>query len=402
MKTTYQITARQLVTLALVTAVFAAGAVITWDRFGSPLLRHIAGAAGEAKKAEPTPATDANLTSPTVATDEQNNADIYKTASPSVVNITSTTYVQDWFNVYPQQGSGSGSILDQDGNILTNFHVIKDAQELDVALSNNKHYKAVRVGDDPDNDLAVIRIKAPREELKPLPIGESKALFVGQKVLAIGNPFGFDHTLTTGIVSGLARSLRSEFTGRLIEGGVIQTDAAINPGNSGGPLLDSRGRMVGINTMIISPSGASAGIGFAVPVDTARRVIADILSYGKVRRPSLGVNSLELNARLADALELNERQGLMISEVMPGGTADEAGIRGGRQPVQIGRDVFYLGGDIITAIDGQPIRNRDDVDRTVRGKNLGDQVKIEIMRGGKKMTVDATLREAVAAGRRRI
>jgi putative serine protease PepD len=257
------------------------------------------------------------------------------------------------------------------------------------------------IGYDQDNDLAIIRISAPAAELKPMPLGSSKDLFVGQKVLAIGNPFGFDHTLTTGIVSGLARPLRSEFTGRLIEGGVIQTDAAINPGNSGGPLLDSRGRMVGINTMIISPSGASAGIGFAVPVDTAKRVISDILAYGRVRRPRLGVSSVPLSARLADALELPVKEGMLISEVAPNSAADKAGIRGGRQPVQIGNAVIYLGGDIITSIDGQPVRSRDDLDRLIGSRNVGDRVQVEVVRNGSRTKLTVTLTEQPPETRRR-
>jgi putative serine protease PepD len=401
MKPTYQLTARQLIVLALLTAVFAASGVLIYDRFSSALLGRRAGAREE----KVTPASESalvpGLTDPAVATDEKNNAEVYRMMSPSVVNITSTTYVEDWFNVYPQKGSGSGSILDTEGNILTNYHVVGEAQELDVALDNGRHYKARMIGYDQDNDLAIIRISAPAAELKPMPLGSSKDLFVGQKVLAIGNPFGFDHTLTTGIVSGLARPLRSEFTGRLIEGGVIQTDAAINPGNSGGPLLDSRGRMVGINTMIISPSGASAGIGFAVPVDTAKRVISDILAYGRVRRPRLGVSSVPLSARLADALELPVKEGMLISEVAPNSAADKAGIRGGRQPVQIGNAVIYLGGDIITSIDGQPVRSRDDLDRLIGSRNVGDRVQVEVVRNGSRTKLTVTLTEQPPETRRR-
>ena len=395
MKQTYQMTARQLITLALLTAVFAASAVIFYDKFGASLLGRSAGAKEDEKaRAAVESVAIPGLTDPSVASDEKNNAEVYKTISPSVVNITSTTYVQDWFSVEPQQGTGSGSILDKDGNILTNFHVIKDAQELDVALSNNKHYKAKVINADPDNDLAIIRITAPREVLTPIPLGDSKELFVGQKVLAIGNPFGFDHTLTTGIVSGLARPLRSEFTGRLIEGGVVQTDAAINPGNSGGPLLDSRGRMIGINTMIYSPSGASAGIGFAVPADTARRVISDILTYGYVRRPKLGITPpIEVNAELAQYLDLPVKEGLMVSQVYPGSAAEKAGIRGGRQPVRIGRQMAYLGGDIITKIDGQPVRSRDDLDRLVSAKNIGDRVQVEVLRQGSRLTLVVVLND---------
>jgi S1-C subfamily serine protease len=224
-------------------------------------------------------------------------------------------------------------------------------------------------------------------------LGDSADLFVGKKVLAIGNPFGLDRTLTTGVVSGLARPLRSEMTNRLIEG-VIQTDASINPGNSGGPLLDSRGRMIGINTMIFSPSGGSVGIGFAVPVDTAKLIIPDIIKYGYARKPSLGITPpLPLNQGIANQLRLPVEAGLMVSQVYEGGAADKAGIQGGNQPVRYQRQTFYLGGDIITAIDGNPVRNYDDLDRVINKKNIGDKVKVEVMRGAKKLAFDVTLTE---------
>src|SRR6185503_12992762 len=292
------------------------------------------------------------------------------------------------------------SIIDNEGHILTNFHVVQDTQSLDVSLANDHHYKAEIVGRDPDNDLAVIKISAPRESLKPIPFGVSKELFVGQKVLAIGNPFGLDRTLTTGIVSGLSRPLRSEFTGRLIEG-VVQTDASINPGNSGGPLLDSHGRMIGINTMIFSPSGGSVGIGFAVPVDTAKSIVPDILAYGRVRRPRLGIVPYELDARLADALELGVKQGLMVGQVVQGGAADVAGIRGGSQPAQVGNQVMYLGGDVITQVDGHQVRTRDDLDRVLNEKKIGDRVEIEVVRSQKKIKFTVQLSEPPDVTRRR-
>lgn len=397
---TYHTTAKQLVLLALVTSVFAAGAVVFYDRVGSELLGRLAGAkTGEPARTAVGTAIS-GVSDPSVATDERNNQEVYQAISPSVVNITSTTYVRDWFSVYPQKGTGSGSIIDKEGHILTNFHVVQEAQSLDVALANDHHYKAEIVGRDPDNDLAVIKISAPRESLKPIPFGISKELFVGQKVLAIGNPFGLDRTLTTGIVSGLSRPLRSEFTGRLIEG-VVQTDASINPGNSGGPLLDSHGRMIGINTMIFSPSGGSVGIGFAVPVDTAKSIVPDILAYGRVRRPRLGIVPYELDARLADALELGVKQGLMVGQVVQGGAADVAGIRGGSQPAQVGNQVMYLGGDVITEVDGHQVRTRDDLDRVLNEKRIGDRVEIEVVRSQKKIKFSVQLSEPPEVTRRR-
>lgn len=386
----YQVSARQLVLLAFVTALFAGGVVVFYEKFSSTLMGRLAGAkTGET--ATPTAAMPAGISDPSVTTDEKNNQEVYNAISPGVVNITSTTYVRDWFSVVPQQGTGSGSILDKEGHILTNYHVIQGAQELDVALANGRHYKAKIVGEDKDNDLAVIKINAPKESLTVVPLGNAKDLFVGQKVLAIGNPFGLDRTLTTGIVSGLSRPLRSEFTGRLIEG-VIQTDASINPGNSGGPLLDSRGRMIGINTMIYSPSGGSVGIGFAVPVDTAKRIIPDILAYGHVRRPKMGIGARPITPEIAEQLNLPVSEGLLVMQVWPGSAAERAGIRG-LQIARAGRQLFYEGGDVITRVDNQPIRTRDDLDRVLNSKNIGDVVQVEVLRDGRRVTLAVKLTE---------
>jgi putative serine protease PepD len=272
---------------------------------------------------------------------------------------------------------------------------------LEVTLANNHKYKAQVIDSDPDNDLALLKIDAPRETLTMIPLGESKGLRVGQKVLAIGNPFGFDRTLTTGIVSGLARPIRSEMTGKLIEG-AIQTDAAINPGNSGGPLLNSRGQMVGINTMIYSPSGGSVGIGFAVPVDTAKRIISDIMQYGRVRKPDLGIGNIPLSAPLANALDLPVNEGLMITGLIPGASAEKAGIKGPTDEVQIGRYLIPVGGDIIVGIDGQKVSSRDDLDRVLNKKNVGDSVQLEVMRGKRRTTITVQLAELPQSTRQRI
>ena len=395
----YHLTARQLVALALLTAVFAAGAVVFYDRVGSALLQRWVGA--ETGSSLPEVQSLASLTDPSVATDEKNNQEVYRAFSPGVVNITSTVYVQDFFYAYPKQGTGSGSILDKEGHILTNFHVIQEAEKLEVTLSNKHNYPAKVLGADPDNDLAVIKIDAPAAELVPVPLGDSKSVFVGQKVLAIGNPFGLDRTLTTGIVSGLSRPIRSEFTNRLIEG-VIQTDAAINPGNSGGPLLNSRGQIIGINTMIFSPSGGSVGIGFAVPVDTARRVVNDVLQYGRVRKPNLGIMAIPVSARLAQILDLPVKEGLLIAEITPGSAADKAGLRGATEEVQYGRYLIPVGGDVIVGMEGQPIRSRDDMDSILNTKKIGDRIQIDVMRGRNKLTLGVTLAELPGAARQRI
>jgi S1-C subfamily serine protease len=401
MKATYQITAKQIIALALVTAVFAASGVLIYDRFGSALLGRWAGAKS-GKGAEETQIRA--LTDPSVASDEKNNREVYDAVSPGVVNITSTVLVQDWFNVYPQQGSGSGSILDKEGRILTNYHVIQDARELEVTLANKKTYPAKPLGGDPDNDLAVIQIDAPPAELVPVQFGSSEDLFVGQKVLAIGNPFGFDRTLTTGVISGLARPLKSEITGRLIDG-AIQTDAAINKGNSGGPLLDSRGRLIGINTMIISPSGGSVGIGFAVPVKTAKKIIEDIKTYGRVRKPQLGIEPpiplSRFGSRLLRALNLPVSEGLMVIRVVPGSGADKAGMRNAEAVGISGTDYTVPLGDVITKVDGQAISKQDDLDRVLNSKNVGDRVQVEIVRDGRRMTLDVQLAELPRSSRQR-
>ncbi|MDX2042874.1 MAG: trypsin-like peptidase domain-containing protein [Acidobacteriota bacterium] len=401
---TYQITARQLLTLALATALFASGAVLLYDRFGADLLGRLVGAKTD-KAAIETMTNIEGLTDPSVATDEKNNQEVYSSVSPGVVHITSTVTVQDWFNAYKTEGgSGSGSILDKEGRILTNYHVIQDAEKLDVRLSNNKTYEAKVLGADPDNDLAVIQISAPTNELTVVPLGTAKNLFVGQKVLAIGNPFGLDRTLTTGIISGLSRPIRSEMTQRLIEG-AIQTDAAINPGNSGGPLLNSRGQLIGINTLIYSPSGGSVGIGFAVPVETAVRVINDIKQYGRVRKARPGVNFIplaNLGERFIRAVDIPVSEGLMVVEVQSGSAAERAGIKGPTEAVRYGRYQIPIGGDIIVAIDGQKIASRDDYDRALNNKNIGDRVQIEIMRNGRRMTLPMTLDEGTRSSRSRI
>src|SRR5438552_6094259 len=283
----YRISARQIILIALISAIFAAGAVAVVDRFAG---RFQSTSAAFSEKAP------ASITDPTVATDEQNNIEIYRALSSGVVNVHSTSYARDFFGfVEPTEGSGSGSIIDAEGDILTNYHVIENAQKLSVSLGGQKDYPAKLIGGDPDTDLAVIRLlERPHETLTVVSLGDSDKLSVGQKVLAIGNPFGMDRTLTTGVISGLQRPIRGR-NNRLIDG-AIQTDASINPGNSGGPLLDSHGRMIGINSQILSPSGASAGVGFAVPVNIAKRVVPQLIRGGQVRRPKLGISTRDVEA----------------------------------------------------------------------------------------------------------
>ncbi|HEX6047182.1 MAG TPA: trypsin-like peptidase domain-containing protein [Pyrinomonadaceae bacterium] len=331
----------------------------------------------------------AGITDPSTSSDEQNNIEVYRALSPGVVFIHSTSYSRDFFGfVEPQEGSGSGSILDQQGNILTNYHVIAGAQKLSVSLGGKRDYPAVVVGRDPDTDLAVIRLtEKPTGPLTVIPMGDSDKLVVGQKVLAIGNPFGLDRTLTTGVISGLQRPIRAR-NDRLIEG-AIQTDASINPGNSGGPLLDSRGRMIGINSQILSPSGSSAGVGFAVPVSIAKRVVPQLLQNGQVRRPKLGISTRDVET-IRNQVDLPVDDGVLIVQVARGGGAALAGLRG-MQQTEMG-DIEL--GDIIVGIDSDKVGNSDDLFRVLERHQIGETVQVQIWRNGRRTSVPVRLMES--------
>ena len=372
----YRISARQLLLIALTSALVAATTVLFFDRYGARLLQPGGGAAF-------TEAPPPGITSPSVASDEQNNIEVYKTISPGVVFITSTSIAQGFFFEDEERtGSGSGSIIDQQGHILTNYHVIEGAQKLTVSFGGDKAYPARVVGADPDTDLAVIEVNAPGEQLTVVPFGDSDRLVVGQKVLAIGNPFGLARTLSTGVISGLQRPIRAR-NGRQIEG-AIQTDASINPGNSGGPLLDSSGRMIGINSQILAPSGGSVGVGFAVPISIAKRVVPQLIKSGAVLRPKLGISSFDvrnLQVRLPVA------DGVMIYQLEQGGAAAAAGLRG----VQQGYDGEIILGDIITAIDGEKVADKDDLFRILDKHQVNDTIQIEILRDGRRTTIPVRL-----------
>ena len=328
-----------------------------------------------------------------VTEDEKNNIAIYEKVADGVVNVTSIAVQMDFFfNVFPTQGSGSGSVIDTKGHILTNHHVVANAQKLEVTLADGSKWPAKLIGSDPDNDLAVIKIDAPKEKLKVTPMGDSKNLRIGQKVLAIGNPFGLERTLTTGIISSLGRTIRSE-VGTLMED-IIQTDAAINPGNSGGPLLNSGGEIIGINSAIISPSGGSVGIGFAIPVNTARRVVPELISKGYVSYPWIGATVQTLIPEIAKFLKLNKvERGAMIAEVVKGGPADKAGLRGGNQRVQVGNMIVIVGGDIVVKADQHDVKTNDELIRYIREKKPGDTILLKVFRKGKFEEVKVTLGE---------
>jgi S1-C subfamily serine protease len=334
------------------------------------------------------PAAAATAFSP----DEQNNIDIYKAARDATVNITSTTYVQDWFmRVFPQNGTGSGFIINQDGQILTNNHVVQGATQLSVKLANNKEYKARVLAREPASDLALIRIEAPGK-LPSLHLGESDNLVVGQKVLAIGNPFGLQGTLTTGIVSSLDRTIQTQDSQVPLEG-MIQTDAAINPGNSGGPLLDSHGNVIGINTAI--QGDANIGIGFAMPINRAKTMLDEIQKNGKISLPApLGIRTLYVAGDLADSLHLPSG-GLLIQSVQEGSSAAEAGLRGPTDQAIVGRRYqIYIGGDYITEVEGQAVTGNETLSRVMSKKRGGDPLELTVIRNGKKLTVKVHLAEA--------
>ncbi len=329
--------------------------------------------------------------------DEANSIEVYKRVSPAVVNITSTTVDFDFFfNAVPKQGSGSGSIIDAQGHILTNFHVIQGARLLEVTLSDKRKVKATMVGQDVSNDLAVIRTERAKTPFQFVKLGSSSNLQVGQKVLAIGNPFGLEGTLTTGVISSLRRSIRAE-NGRLIDD-VIQTDAAINPGNSGGPLLDSHGEMIGINSQIFSTSGGNIGIGFAIPVDTAKRIIPELISEGRVRRPYARLSGYEITPELAEVLELPVGHGILVARTRSDDSFALAGIRGGRQTYLVGNSLMILGGDIIAEVDGQAIHSMAQLDRMIENKKPGEIINVKIHRQNQTMTIRVTLIERPSTG----
>ncbi len=317
-----------------------------------------------------------------LASDEKNTIDIFRNASPSVVYITTIAVQRNLFslNVYEiPKGTGSGFIWDRQGRIVTNYHVISEANRIEVTLADHSTWKAKLVGAAPDRDIAVLQISAPSEKLVPLPVGESEDLQVGQKVFAIGNPFGLDQTLTTGIVSALGRQITA-ITGRAIHD-VIQTDAAINPGNSGGPLLDSAGRLIGVNTAIYSPSGGSSGIGFAVPVREVNRVVPQVIRHGKMFRPGLGVSLA--NQRLVRELNLD---GVLVLAVEPGSTAEKAGLRGTKQV----RGGLILG-DIILAVNDTPVTDYNSVRDELERYQVGEDVQLTLYREDRRVTVSVTL-----------
>lgn len=328
--------------------------------------------------------------------DELQNINVYELCNEAVVNINTKVVAYDWFlDPYVQDGgSGSGSIIDKRGYILTNVHVIQDASKIYVSLSDGSQYEAEVVGQDLDSDLAVLKFNPPQGmELKTISFGDSTGLKVGQKVIAIGNPFGMERTMTTGIVSAIGRPIQN--SNKRIIRNMIQTDTAINPGNSGGPLLNTSGQMIGINTMIMSNSGSSSGVGFAVPSETAVRVVADLIKYGKVQRGVIDATIIQLNSRIAQYAKLDISSGILVSQVKEGGNAEKAGLRGGTEAAYYGSrsSIIYLGGDVITKIDNITITSLADYYSALESKKPGDVVTVVVRRNRRNYSLNIKLSE---------
>ncbi len=331
--------------------------------------------------------------------DELQNITIYEKYQDAVVNITTEIVGVNWFlePVVQEGGSGSGAIIDTRGYVVTNVHVISGASKIYVSLSDGTQYEGSIIGTDTASDIAVVKFEPPKNmDITTIDFGNSANLKVGQKVLAIGNPFGFERTLTTGIISGLGRPIQTSRSTVIRD--MIQTDTAINPGNSGGPLLDAQGRMIGINTMIYSTSGSSAGVGFAVPIDTARRVVSDLIQFGTVRRGEIDATFVQLTSAIANYAELSVNQGLLVSQTVRNGNAERAGLRGGTQAVRYGSSrnstVIYIGGDVITALDGEPVRSLADYYSLLESKKPGDTISVTVMRGRQQQNLSVELAAA--------
>ncbi|HEV3374883.1 MAG TPA: trypsin-like peptidase domain-containing protein [Candidatus Acidoferrum sp.] len=332
-------------------------------------------------------ARDAALTE-----DEVLNVRIYRQASPAVANILTKATEYDFFmDPVPVEGAGSGFVIDPRGYILTNFHVVQEAQSIEVVLGDQSRYPAKFIGADQRNDVALVKVDPKGKQLAALPLGDSSVLQVGQKVLAIGNPFGFQSTLTTGVVSAIGRTVQTSQSTFIDE--AIQTDAAINRGNSGGPLINTHGEVIGINSAIYTPTGTTAGIGFAIPVNTAKAIAHDLITDGRVHRALLGVETLPVAGWLAEALDLPVQDGLLIETVTRGGPAAAAGLHGGDRVAQAGMRRIAVGGDVVVAIDSQKVSNQFDLNVILNRKRPGDTVNVTVYRGGKKMEVPVKLGE---------
>jgi len=374
--------------IILAALVLLLGAYWAGARFGprQPTKVEAVPLAGSSSPVE-TAQRDASLTG-----DESINVRVYRQASPAVANILTKATEYDFFmDPVPVEGAGSGFVIDARGYILTNFHVVEGAQSIEVVLGDQSHFPAKFIGADQRNDVALLKIDPKGKHLAALSLGDSGALQVGQRVLAIGNPFGFQSTLTTGVVSALGRTVQTSQTTFIDE--AIQTDAAINRGNSGGPLINSHGDVIGINSAIYTPSGTTAGIGFAIPINTAKNIANDLMTDGRVHRAFLGVETLPVGGWLGEALDLPVKEGLLVERATKGGPAAAAGIQGGNRVAEAGMRKIAIGGDVIVAIDSQKIVSQLDVNLVLNHKRPGDNVTVTLYRGGKKMDIPVKLGE---------
>ncbi len=369
--------------LIALAAIIALGAYWAGSRWGSHEPASVEALQGQKAPARGTAA---------LTEDEARTVNIYRQASPAVANINTRAVEYDFFqNAVPVEGAGSGFVIDARGYVLTNFHVVENAQNIEVTLGDRSQYPAKFIGADKRNDVALLKIDPKGKALAVLTLGDSSSLLVGQSVLAIGNPFRFTSTLTTGVISALGRTVQTGDTTFIDE--AIQTDAAINQGNSGGPLLNSHGEVIGINSAIYTPSGTTAGIGFAIPINTAKSIAQDLITDGRVHRADLGVQTMELWPNLAEALSLPVTQGLLIERIVQGSPAAKAGLLGGNRTVMVGFQRLAIGGDVIVALDGKEVANQLDVNVFLNHKKPGDVVHVTYYRGGKKLEANVTLAE---------
>jgi S1-C subfamily serine protease len=374
--------------IAIAALVLLLGAYWAGARYGSHEPTKVAALPlGSSNSPTPVSQRDAVLTE-----DESINVRIYRQASPAVANILTKATEYDFFmDPVPVEGAGSGFVIDARGYILTNFHVVEGAQSIEVVLGDQTRYPAKFIGADQRNDVALVKIEPKGKALVALSLGDSGSLQVGQKVLAIGNPFGFQSTLTTGVVSALGRTVQTSQTTFIDE--AIQTDAAINRGNSGGPLINTHGEVIGINSAIYTPSGTTAGIGFAIPISTAKNIANDLMTDGRVHRAFLGVETLPIGGWLGEALDLPVKEGLLVERATKGGPAAAAGIHGGDRVAEAGMRRIAIGGDVIVAIDSQKVASQLDVNLALNHKRPGDSITVTVYRGGKKMDIPVKLGE---------
>lgn len=379
--------------LLLLGIILVLGAYWAGSRFGTRTSDRVEAnrlGAAESPAAQPSPVGPEHPEG--LTPEESTNVRIYRQASPAVANIlTRATEYNFFMEPIPVEGAGSGFVIDPRGYILTNYHVVAGAQTIEVILGDRSKYTGKFIGADQRNDVALIKIDPKGKQLAALPLGDSSKLQVGQKVLAIGDPFGFQSTLTTGVVSALGRTVQTSET-TLIDD-AIQTDASINRGNSGGPLINTRGEVIGVNSAIFTPSGTAAGIGFAIPINTAKLIATDLISEGHVRRAYLGVQTLPVGGWLAEALDLPVQEGLLVEQVTKGSPAASSGVHGGDRVAQAGMRRIFIGGDVIVAADGQKVANKFDLDVILNRKRPGDTITLTVYRGAKKIDVPVKLGE---------